>query len=95
MSRIYTVGISPASYFASELTLWQDAVASLNTLQSNFAVVDAIRKTGRGMNKHAIPEMVDWCRKIGYKVCASPSDNHSTTFVDSDGFTHSHPIWTD
>ncbi|KAH6620232.1 Mur ligase [Boeremia exigua] len=46
------------------------AVAALNTLQSNFAIVDAIRKSGRGMNKDAIPEMIEWCRKIGYK----PSD---------------------
>ncbi|KAJ4990425.1 folylpolyglutamate synthase [Stagonosporopsis vannaccii] len=46
------------------------AVAALNTLQSNFAIVDAIRKSGRGMNKAAIPEMIEWCSKIGYK----PSD---------------------
>lgn len=45
------------------------AVAALNTLQSNFAIVDAIRKSGRGMNKAAIPEMIEWCSKIGYKVC--------------------------
>jgi hypothetical protein len=44
------------------------AVTALNTLQSNFAIVDAIRKSGRGMNQQAIPEMIDWCRKIGYEV---------------------------
>ncbi|KEF63239.1 folylpolyglutamate synthase [Exophiala aquamarina CBS 119918] len=49
---------------------YADAVASLNTLQSNFAIVDAIRKSGRKMNDQAIPEMVEWCNKIGYK----PSD---------------------
>ncbi|KNG46264.1 FolC bifunctional protein [Stemphylium lycopersici] len=43
------------------------AVAALNTLQSNFSIVDAIRKSGRGMNKQAIPEMVEWCRKVGYE----------------------------
>ncbi|TKA64445.1 hypothetical protein B0A49_04252 [Cryomyces minteri] len=43
------------------------AVAALNTLQSNFSIVDAIRKSGRGMNKQAIPEMVEWCHKIGYE----------------------------
>jgi len=47
----------------------QAAVAALNTLQSNFSIVDAIRKSGKGMNKQAIPEMLEWCRKIGYKVC--------------------------
>ncbi|KAF2857022.1 bifunctional protein folC [Plenodomus tracheiphilus IPT5] len=43
------------------------AVAALNTLQSNFSIVDAIRKSGRGMNQQAIPEMVEWCRKAGYQ----------------------------
>lgn len=51
----------------------QAAVTALNTLQSNFSIVDAIRKSGRGMNKNAIPEMVEWLRKAGYEVCGSPS----------------------
>ncbi|CAO2657210.1 Nn.00g033360.m01.CDS01 [Neocucurbitaria sp. VM-36] len=46
------------------------AVAALNTLQSNFSIVDAIRKSGRGMNKLAIAEMLEWCHKTGYE----PSD---------------------
>lgn len=41
---------------------------ALNSLQSNFSVVDAIRKSGQGMNKLAIPEMIEWCRKLGYEV---------------------------
>ncbi|KAM0799424.1 folylpolyglutamate synthase [Usnea florida] len=49
---------------------YADAVVALNTLQTNFAVVDAIRKSGQGANKNSIPEMVDWCRRIGYE----PSD---------------------
>ncbi|KAI9727872.1 MAG: Folylpolyglutamate synthetase [Cirrosporium novae-zelandiae] len=49
---------------------YSDAVKALNTLQSNFAIVDAIRKSGRGMNKQAIPEMIEWCSKVGYQ----PSD---------------------
>ncbi|CAD0011159.1 unnamed protein product [Aureobasidium pullulans] len=43
------------------------AVAALNTLQSNFSIVDAIRKSGRGMNKNAIPEMIEWVNKLGYE----------------------------
>ncbi|KAJ4357304.1 uncharacterized protein N0V89_001879 [Didymosphaeria variabile] len=43
------------------------AVGALNTLQSNFSIVDAIRKSGKGMNKQAIPEMIEWCRKVGYE----------------------------
>lgn len=53
------------------LTLYQDAIAALNTLQSNFSVVDAIRKSGKAMNQQAIPEMIEWCQKLGYEVCAS------------------------
>ncbi|KAF4549638.1 Folylpolyglutamate synthase-like protein [Elsinoe fawcettii] len=43
------------------------AVQALNTLQSNFQIVDAIRKSGRGMNQNAIPEMIEWTRRIGYE----------------------------
>ncbi|KAF1343600.1 Mur ligase [Delphinella strobiligena] len=46
------------------------AVAALNTLQSNFSIVDAIRKSGKGMNQNAIPEMIQWVKRIGYE----PSD---------------------
>ncbi|KAK5194884.1 hypothetical protein LTR99_009945 [Exophiala xenobiotica] len=48
----------------------QDAVASLNTLQSNFAVVVAIRESRQKMNEQAIPEMIEWLKKVGYQ----PSD---------------------
>ncbi|KAI9656232.1 MAG: Folylpolyglutamate synthetase [Bathelium mastoideum] len=51
---------------------YKAAIACLNTVQSNFDVVNAIRQSGLGMNKQAIPEMIEWCRKIGYKVCGSP-----------------------
>ena len=44
------------------------AVAALNTLQSNFSIVDAIRKSGKGMNQTAIPEMIDWVKKTAYEV---------------------------
>jgi hypothetical protein len=44
------------------------AVAALNTLQSNFSIVDAIRKSGKGMNQNAIPEMIDWVKRTGYEV---------------------------
>ena len=46
----------------------QDAVTALNTLQSNYAIVDAIRKSGGRMNEQAIPEMIEWLRKLGYQV---------------------------
>jgi hypothetical protein len=50
------------------LIVLQAAVAALNTLQTNFSVIDAIRKSGKKTNEQAIPEMVEWCQRIGYKV---------------------------
>ncbi|KAI9783590.1 MAG: Folylpolyglutamate synthetase [Peltula sp. TS41687] len=44
---------------------YQDAIAALNTLQSNYATVKAVRTSGQ--NKEAIPEMVEWCRRAGYE----------------------------
>ncbi|KAI9807880.1 MAG: hypothetical protein M1825_005186 [Sarcosagium campestre] len=45
---------------------YAEAVAALNTLQSNHATLEAIRRSGRSMNTEAIPEMIEWCRKAGY-----------------------------
>lgn len=71
MGRSYAVRVTPSSVPTTDGS--QEAVAALNTLQSNFAIVDAIRKSGRSMNKQAIPEMIDWCQRTGYEV------GHSTT----------------
>ncbi|KAI5300232.1 Folylpolyglutamate synthetase [Ascosphaera atra] len=49
---------------------YADAVAALNTLQSNFATIEAIRKSGNTSSARAIPEMIEWCQRIGYE----PSD---------------------
>jgi folylpolyglutamate synthase len=46
---------------------YADAVSALNTLQTNFAIVDAIRKSGRRMNESAIPEMRTWFQRLGYQ----------------------------
>lgn len=70
MARTYAVRILEWLRRRPQIDIvFQDAVAALNTLQSNFAIVDAIRKSGRKMNEQAIPEMQEWCRKIGYEVC--------------------------
>jgi folylpolyglutamate synthase len=45
------------------------AVQALNGLQSNYAIVEAIRKAGPGSNKLAIPEMIAYIRRVGYEVC--------------------------
>lgn len=52
---------------------YASAIEALNTLQSNFAAVAAVRKAGAKKNEASIPEMIEWCRKLGYE----PSDfNH-------------------
>ncbi|EGP92339.1 uncharacterized protein MYCGRDRAFT_98499 [Zymoseptoria tritici IPO323] len=43
------------------------AVAALNGLQSNFSIVEAIRKAGPGSNSRSIPDMINWVRRIGYE----------------------------
>lgn len=48
------------------------AVAALNGLQSNFSIVEAIRKQGPGSNKRSIPDMIGWVRQIGYEVWVVP-----------------------
>ena len=66
MGRSYAVCVTPSSVSLTDGL--QEAVAALNTLQSNFSIVDAIRKSGRSMNIQAIPEMIDWCQRTGYEV---------------------------
>lgn len=56
------------SHYSSMARDYNAAVAALNTLQSNFSIVDAIRKSGKGMNQNAIPEMIEWVKKTGYEV---------------------------
>ncbi|KAK0555349.1 Folylpolyglutamate synthetase [Tilletia horrida] len=45
---------------------YADAIEALNTLQSNAATIEAIRKSGGRLNDFAIPEMVEYLGRIGY-----------------------------
>ncbi|BFZ65382.1 Folylpolyglutamate synthetase [Saitoella coloradoensis] len=45
---------------------YDDAVNALNTLQTNAAVLDALRKSGGKMNATSLPEMHEWIRRVGY-----------------------------
>lgn len=47
---------------------YQDAVAALNSLQSNYANIMAIRESGDRKNQMNIWEMQEWSRRIGYKT---------------------------
>ncbi|WWC66348.1 uncharacterized protein I206_100249 [Kwoniella pini CBS 10737] len=46
---------------------YSEAISLLNTCQSNAATIEAIRKSGGRLNDHAVAEMHDYLRKIGYK----------------------------
>jgi hypothetical protein len=50
------------------LTSRKAAITALNTIQTNYAIVKAIRDSGRSMNLNAIPEMIEWLHKVGYQV---------------------------
>lgn len=47
---------------------YQDAVAALNSLQSNYANIMAIRQSGDRKNQMNIWEMQEWSRRIGYST---------------------------
>lgn len=51
--------------------LYQAAIAALNSLQTNYAIVEALRKstTRQEMNDRSLPETIEWLQRIGYKVC--------------------------
>ncbi|KAI5790946.1 Mur ligase [Pyronema domesticum] len=55
---------------ATTTRTYEDAIRSLNSLQSNFAILSAIRASGATMNAQAIPEMRSWVAASGH----SPSD---------------------
>ncbi|KAG0213806.1 Folylpolyglutamate synthetase [Mortierella sp. GBA30] len=45
---------------------YADAVDKLNGLQTNFAVLEAVRKSGGSANKNALPEMIQFVERSGY-----------------------------
>ncbi|KAK6349247.1 Folylpolyglutamate synthetase [Orbilia blumenaviensis] len=48
----------------------QDAITALNSFQSNFAALEALRKNPGYSNQKSMPEMIEWFRRAEYK----PSD---------------------
>lgn len=47
---------------------YSDAINALNSLQSNYANIMAIRESGIRKNEMALLEMVEWTRRIGYST---------------------------
>jgi len=60
---------------------YADAVQHLNSLQSNAAVLDALRASGGRLSEFAIPEMLEYLGRIGYTVRAYPNVLVKTQFV--------------
>jgi folylpolyglutamate synthase len=60
---------------------YKEAINALNTLQSNFATIDAVRKSGINRNSMLMPEMIEWVRRIGYK----PSDFNKLNVIHVTG----------
>ncbi|KAI0068812.1 FolC bifunctional protein [Artomyces pyxidatus] len=46
---------------------YSDAIEHLNSLQSNFATLEAVRLSGGRISESAIPEMVEYLERIGYQ----------------------------
>ncbi|KAJ5895210.1 Folylpolyglutamate synthase [Penicillium taxi] len=46
---------------------YEAAIAALNSLQTNFAIVEELRNSRQDINERSLPETVEWLRRIGYK----------------------------
>ncbi|CAG8454831.1 14593_t:CDS:10 [Cetraspora pellucida] len=47
---------------------YAQAVECLNSLQTNAAIIEAINKAGGSINSRSLPEMREFCRKIGLNI---------------------------
>ena len=57
---------------SSATRTYKDAIDTLNTLQTNAAVLEAVRAAGAKLNPNAISEMVDYLRRVGLEVLLLP-----------------------
>lgn len=46
---------------------YSQAIQSLNTLQSNAAIIEQIRLSGGKLNELAMPEFIEYLQVLGYK----------------------------
>ena len=45
-----------------------DAIDALNTLQANAVVLEAVIAAAAGLSPTALPEMIDYLRRVGLEV---------------------------
>jgi hypothetical protein len=74
MARRLSVGLG-----VTDIESLQAAITALNSLQTNYAIVEELRKAKSRdeINERSIPEMVEWLERIGYKVRRSDFDRSS------------------
>ncbi|KAK6457154.1 Mur ligase [Scheffersomyces xylosifermentans] len=68
---------------ASAARTYKDAIAALNTLQSNFASIEAFKKLGPNVNRNelSINEVYEYTRRLGY----SPKDFNKLNIIHITG----------
>ncbi|KAJ4478279.1 FolC bifunctional protein [Lentinula aciculospora] len=82
---------------------YEDAVSKLNSLQSNAATLEAVRASGGRLSQFAIPEMVEYLERIGYKtddlnalnvihITGTKGKGSTSAFTDSI-LRHTKPDW--
>ncbi|KAJ3842122.1 Mur ligase [Lentinula raphanica] len=82
---------------------YQDAINNLNSLQSNAATLDAVRASGGRLSQFAIPEMLEYLERIGYKpddlnalkvihITGTKGKGSTSAFTDSI-IRHTRPDW--
>ena len=67
-TRLPRLFVLPLTQCAMSTRSYRDAVDCLNSLQSNAAALEAVRASGGRLSEFAIPEMVEYLERIGYKV---------------------------
>ncbi|KAF9451644.1 FolC bifunctional protein [Macrolepiota fuliginosa MF-IS2] len=87
----------------SSTRAYRDAIDHLNSLQSNAAVLDAVRASGGRSSEFAIPEMLEYLERIGYKpndlnalnvihITGTKGKGSTSAFVNSI-LQHTKPSW--
>lgn len=94
MSTSTQVASESNSTVAPSARTYDDAIDALNSLQSNAATIEALRKSGGRLLDFAIPEMVEYLERIGYStsdlnrlnvihVTGTKGKGSTSAFVDS------------
>lgn len=60
--------LSQCRRYSTNTRDYATAIADLNSLQSNFSLVQKFNESRDRLNAKSFPEMVELCQKIGYEV---------------------------